>query len=459
MRFLRFVGFVGFVGILSGALVSAQPLHPSLVRLLRWLELVELHSPGVRDSAVVEVGGWAPNDLYLVPRQLERIATFLEEARELSLKDPVGFQEARAAVAAGREDSRAAIELYDRWFRIDEIEKIFHGNQSFRRGAVLHADAGVFVNEVPAEKAIQVYDESLRRHLTRMHLFLDERRAAHVVHDGRSVGVRQDSLHWRIGGQLLDLVKPHPRGDAAALLWYRAVSAFLFREGRLSELPDHLEKAKAIFSTEPFPFLDSAYLHQMYASPAIQAAVQDLRASKRAAAPRSRWLVSSPVDSRTRELKQAEQFLRDALARAPDNAEARIRLGQTLGELGRHREAAAELRAVPRAKLVRPLVYLAELFLGRAEHALGRYDEAERHYENAAVLYPSAQSPPIALSYLARRTGDRAGGLRSLESLPVHPPGSNVDETDPWWFYYEPHKEDADALMDRMRQIGDINAR
>jgi hypothetical protein len=49
--------------------------------------------------------------------------------------------------------------------------------------------------------------------------------------------------------------------------------------------------------------------------------------------------------------------------------------------------------------------------------------------------------------------------LRSLESLPVHSPDSNVDETDPWWFYYQPHKKDAGALMDRMRQIGTINAR
>jgi tetratricopeptide (TPR) repeat protein len=362
--------------LLSGGVLSAQSKdHPSLVRLLRWLELVQSHSPGAHDSAAVEVGSWAPNDLYVIPRQLERISTFLEAARELSVKDPLGFQQARAAVAAGREDPRAAIELYDWWFRIDEIEKIFHGNQTFRRGAVLHADVGVFVNEHPAEKAAQVYDESLRRHLIRMHLFLDESRAAHLVEDGRAVGIRQGSLHWRVGGQLLELVRPNPGGDAAALLWYRAVSAFLFREGRLSELPDHLEKAKEIFQREPFPFLDSAYLHQMYASPAIQAAVQDLRASS-SAAPRSRWLVGLPVDPRTRELTRAEQFLRHALARTPDDAEVRIRLGQTLGELGRHKEAAAELRAVTRARLARPLVYLAELFLGREEHALGRRDEA-----------------------------------------------------------------------------------
>jgi tetratricopeptide (TPR) repeat protein len=369
------------------------------------------------------------------------------------MNDPVAFQEAREAVAAGREDPRAGIELHDKWYRFDQIEKIFHGNQTLRRGAVLHADIGVFVIEDPAEKAAQVYDESLRRHLVRMHLFLDERRAAHLVEDGRGVGIRQGSLHWRIGRQLLDLVMPNPKDDAATVLWYRAVSAFLFREGRLSELPDHLEKAREVFPNETFPFLDSALLHQMYASPAIQAAVQDLRETK-SVAPKSRWLVGTPVDARTRELAAAEQFLREALERAPDNAESRIRLGQTLGELGRHKEAATELRAVTRARLARPLVYLAELFLGREEQALKRPSEAERHYENAAVLYPNAQSPRLALSHLARQSGNRATASRHLESVSRHLPGTNVDETDPWWFYYEPHKEDADALMIRMRQIG-----
>jgi tetratricopeptide (TPR) repeat protein len=440
--------------LLSGGVMTAQPKDdPSLVRLLRWLELVEVHTPGARDAAVAEVGSWAVNDLYLIPSQLERIASFIEAARQLSVKDPAGFQHAREDAAAGRENSPVSIELYDKLFHIDVIERLFHGNQTLKRGAVLHADIGAFVIADPAEKAAQIYDESLRRHLVRMHLFLDERRAAHLVEDGRGVGIRQGSLHWRIGGQLLDLVKPNPSDDAAVLLWYRAVSAFLLREGRLSELPDHLEKAKELFPADGFAFLDSALLHQMYASPAIQAAVQDLRATK-SAAPKSRWMVGAAVEPRMRELNQAEQFLREALKRTPNDAEARIRLGQTLGELGRHKEAAAELRAVPRPKLARQLAYLAELFLAREEHVLGWRSEAERHYENAAALYPTAQSPRLALSYLARQSGNRAAATRHLATIARRAPGSNVDPSDPWWFYYEPHKADAAALMNQMRQMG-----
>jgi len=128
-----------------------------------------------------------------------------------------------------------------------------------------------------------------------------------------------------------------------------------------------------------------------------------------------------------------------------------VRLGHTLGELGRHKEAAAELRQAIDARPDKPRLYLAELFLGRAEAAIGRRDEARWHYERAASLYPNAQSPLLALSGLARQTGDRASAQRSLASLVAV---NDSEPFDPWWEFYQSHKDDADALMARMQQIG-----
>jgi hypothetical protein len=92
-----------------------------------------------------------------------------------------------------------------------------------------------------------------------------------------------------------------------------------------------------------------------------------------------------------------------------------------------------------------------ELFLGREEEALGRSAEARRHYEQAAELYPSAQWPKLALSRLARQTGDRASAQGAL----LNPAAvSDVDVSDPWWTFFRPHTEDAGALMERMRKIG-----
>jgi hypothetical protein len=100
------------------------------------------------------------------------------------------------------------------------------------------------------------------------------------------------------------------------------------------------------------------------------------------------------------------------------------------------------------------LVYLAELFLAREEQALGRLSEAAQHYQNAATLYPTAQSPRIALSFLSRQSGNRAAASQHLEDVTRVSGSTNMAEPDPWWLYYQPHTEDADALVARMRQIG-----
>jgi tetratricopeptide (TPR) repeat protein len=229
--------------------------------------------------------------------------------------------------------------------------------------------------------------------------------------------------------------------DAGALLWYRAVSAHLFRDGNLAELTTHLTRARQVFPQSHDLLFDSAYLHQELSSPPVQASVEQLRAND----------VSVRVDSRRAELQRAERFFREALARAPDDADGRIRFGHTLGELGRHSEAATELRRAIEVKPDLQRLYLAELFLGREEEALGRHQEAARCYERAADLYPSAQSPRLALSRLARQTGDRVTAQYALRVLADE---TGVERVDPWWEFYEPHKDDAEVLMDRMRKIG-----
>jgi tetratricopeptide (TPR) repeat protein len=256
------------------------------------------------------------------------------------------------------------------------------------------------------------------------------------------------TVHWEFGRRLLDSVRPSPANDPGALLWYRAVSAYLFLTGRLDEAPAHLDRARIVFHGSPVFLIDSAHLHLKFASPAVQAAIPELRAQGLAAV----------VDSRGAELERAERFLRQALALAPDDADARVRLGYVLGELGRHRPAVAELRKAIDAKPDHQRLYLTELFLGRQEQALGRPDEAKRRFENAAALYPSAQSPWLALSQFARQAGDRRSALRALQKVTARS-SSGVIAEDPWWLFYEPHLGDAEALMDQMRKIGRAAAR
>ena len=81
----------------------------------------------------------------------------------------------------------------------------------------------------------------------------------------------------------------------------------------------------------------------------------------------------------------------------------------------------------------------------------------ERHDQNAAALYPTCAVAPDSAQPSRAATGNRARPSRYLDEYRGSASVSNVDRNRPWWFYYQPHKEDADALMNRMRQIGSIS--
>jgi tetratricopeptide (TPR) repeat protein len=381
---------------------------PGLSRLLGWLEAVHLHTPGCNDAPAIDVGRLALRDIEVLLRDVKVLVEFLRRV-----------EEARMVYAArGRADRDQLIFfIYERRFTLDELQRQFFGNQALvanellLRAAVMHADVAIFG---PTE---------FGRHP--------------LVEDGGRRGWRGGSSHWEVGRQLLESVTPSAHD--AALLWYRAVSAHLFREGNLAELADHMARGRQVFPRSADLLFDSGAFHHELSSPAIQASLEQLRANG----------VRVDVGARVAELERAERFFRDALVVAPNHAGARLRLGHALGALGRHKEAAIELRQVIDAKPDGESAYLAALALGYQEEALGRRDEARRRYEQAAALYPDAQSPRMALSGLARRAGDRANAQLALQSL-----AALSDPVDPWWEFYQPHKEDADVLMNQMRQMG-----
>jgi hypothetical protein len=86
------------------------------------------------------------------------------------------------------------------------------------------------------------------------------------------------------------------------------------------------------------------------------------------------------------------------------------------------------------------------MLLGNEEQALGRNDVARTHYREAAALCPSAQSPHIALSQLARQSGDRTEALAAMKQL-VTLPADDRDRRDPWWTYYIWFHKNAESLL------------
>jgi tetratricopeptide (TPR) repeat protein len=222
--------------------------------------------------------------------------------------------------------------------------------------------------------------------------------------------------------------------------WYRATAAWMQRvEDHDTE---HLDRAREIFAADPDILFLSGSQRETYAAPHIQHAVRS------AVLP---YGVSFAVSSDRGELRQAEGFFRRALEIAPDHLEARLRLGRVLGLLGRHDDAARELRQAVATADEDVLRYYGELFLGAEEESLGQFDAAFDAYQRAAALYPSAQSPWLGLSSLGRRRGDRAAALRALQHL-FDLPSTGIAPDDPWWTYHIAQGRNADDLLEALRR-------
>ena len=168
-------------------------------------------------------------------------------------------------------------------------------------------------------------------------------------------------------------------------------------------------------------------LHERFGSTSLQAAAVSVTESNR---------TTAAVSSARGELVRAERFFRDSLVHRPDHVEARVRHGRVLDDLGRHEEASEELRRAIADGASEQLLYLAQLFLGRAEEALGHDEAARAAFERASALYPNAQSPRLALSQIARRAGNRAAAQRELQAIAALPDDERRRE-DPWWLYYD----------------------
>ncbi len=58
----------------------------------------------------------------------------------------------------------------------------------------------------------------------------------------------------------------------------------------------------------------------------------------------------------------------------------------------------------------------------------------------------------MALSQLARRSGDRAGALREIGRLFALQEDDRGPQDDPWWWYHVVQARDAEELLEAMGQ-------
>ena len=430
-------------------------------RLERWLHAIDTHEPGEADTALDEVASWSTGDLRTLWADVKALTTLVRNRRATTFLFADGGRtilvayspslirrlRALACASAGRLADvdciaiRAVLELGEPMRRLAEhaaADRARTGEDNYilRRAAILHADV-----EVLAPAAAPAAAPSRQTQV------VGPKQIRVDTSDGVSLDVREVGIHWELGRTVLDLViprgaeRPQPGRDAMVRGWYRASAAWM--QHIESHDTMHIDRAREIFPSDPDVLFLSGTLHETYAGPAIQSA------ARAAVVPSGFSLDILPARL---ELRRAESFLRGAIAHAPDMAEAHLRLGRVLGLQGQHAEAIASLRrAVELLTDDDELRYDAELFAGAEEEALGRFDAAREAYERARALFPSAQSPLLALSQLARRRGDRAGAFSAIQRLFALPPQGAEGRDDPFWAYHTAQARNAESLIEEVR--------
>jgi tetratricopeptide (TPR) repeat protein len=260
--------------------------------------------------------------------------------------------------------------------------------------------------------------------------------------DGRAGRLEFGTFHWEFARLLLDAVAPEPGRDDMVRMWYRATVASLHNHRTFAETDPQLARAFALFPDDARIVFYSGALQETFAAASVQSVVQSTTFP----------LGFAPAISSARvHLAQAERFFRQALKIDPHSIETRVHLANVVGRLGRHQEAAAELRGVIPSIADQRLEYYAQMFLGREEETLGRNSVARESFERAAKLYPRAQSPQLALAQLAWKDADAATAFQIVERV-FQMPSRERDREDPWWVYDAAHVRDAEKLLEAVRR-------
>lgn len=392
--------------LLPALLSAAQAPPPPAPAATRWIAAVRQHQPGTVDEALLEVSGWQPGEFESVRRDLRK----------------------------------ALVELFD-----SEAERA----DVLRRGVLLHTDIAILTPDraasytrVPAPRRAW----SLERGPV-----IDPPRVTSVIIgvDGQFLASVDMTAHWWFSRRLLEAIRPEPSRDPFASAWYRATTAWFLATYAFGMAAPHLVDARKLLPQDPWVLFYSGAMHEAFAAPRAQNIVRSGPAAYERA---------SSLRSPRAELEDAADYFRRALAVDPDLIEGHLRYGRVLGQLGRHTQALEELRRARELATTEELEYFAALFLAEELGSLGNLAEARRAFERASVLYPSAQSPWIGLSAVARRSGDRKGALEALQRLSALPADA-AERDDPWWNYFRSYAQNATALLDDLRKPFSSGAR
>ena len=242
------------------------------------------------------------------------------------------------------------------------------------------------------------------------------------------MGIRYVSMHWQLGRSLLDSVMPEPAAHPGVRAWYLETSADLLRMRQSAAAVEHYARARQLFPSDPEILFGSGVLHEMFA---LDVASGGCRVGHRIEPHVGRGELGA---RRARQGGAVLPRLADPSAGPSSRRASGTGACSTIWDDTKRR--AEELRRAIADGASDHLLYLAQLFLGRAEEARGHDEAARAAFERASALYPNAQSPRLALSQIARRAGNRAAAQRELQRDCGTASMTSGSREDPWWLYY-----------------------
>ena len=366
--------------------------------LREWRDLVTRHHAGQLDTEALAVSKWPDDKIGVVGVDLSALLLKLRGRVPVQVQDPL-------------------LDLL-------EIKSNESLTRLLKRGAMLHTDAAMLA---PQKDTATVEDDPLATD------------RAFRLSDGEHLGYQRLTRHWTLARTLLRNVRPDPSKDSMVHLWAIAVAAHMQDIRNFADAVPQLTWARELFPDDANLLFDTGAIHEWFASAEVQLPLKTLELRD------SHVWIRASVRPAADEFRTAESLYRRALDVAPADAEILLRLGRVVGQLGRHEEAIALLKRAAAGLSVPALKYDVQLFLGREHQALGHLDLSRASFEEAARLFPRAQSPRLSLSQIAvleGRTNDAEDALRAVLAA-----SKGEDGTDPWEDYAFSHLRDLPALM------------
>jgi len=397
----------------AGAQSTVRVRDTRLSMLQRWAGAVEVHDPGQLDAAVTQLAKLTPVQRALL---IEVASPFAGFTRDLAATGEMKSE----SLKRFKSEERSGVEVLAK--RI-----IAAGPYAawLQRAVVLETDIAILAPEQTAEAMKNApaagIGEAIRA-------------------DDGELGARNLlNWHWEFARMLLDQRDP-AASDAFAADWYHAIALFMLDEQLFAELEPHLRKGTELFFADGRQAFDFGCLADALGSRRVQAI-----------------LISTPVLGTFRpNVPQAvaahalaEQRFSRALDLDQNLVEARVRLARIYTEQNKNEDALALLITAFRVPMAPETEYMAHLIAARAGAGVSNEADALAHLNSARALFPTAQTPVIAMSELALERGDLQEAAAVAGALRAGP--APVERVDPWWLYFQAPWIDHTMLIEQLR--------